>query len=101
MDHRVIGSDAVVTLEASEAFLMLGDRSTRWPMVVRVLEWSEGGTYVKVSGHRANRYGDPIAHQPTSECLMLGYDARLKDFPTWLVDALGRGTLPLGLVSAP
>lgn len=98
MDHRVIGNDAIATLEASEAFLMLGDRSTRWPMVVRVMEWPIGGTYVKVSGHRADRNGDPIAHQPTSECLMLGHDSRLKDFPAWLVDALSRGTSPLALV---
>lgn len=99
MDHRVIGSDNIVTLDASEAYLMLGDNVIRWPMVVRVLEWPAGGTYVKASGHRADRNGDPIAHQPTSECLMLGRDSRLKDFPVWLVDALSRGTSPLVLTN--
>lgn len=100
MDHRVIDTESIVTLDASEAFLMLGDRSTRWPMVVRVLEWPQNGTYVRVSGHRADRNGNPIAHQPTSECLMLSYDSRLKDFPAWLIDALSRGTSPLALNSA-
>lgn len=98
MHYTVIGTDIIVTLEASEVFLLLGDRSTSWPMVVRVLEWEQGGTYVKLSGHRADRNGEAIAHQPTSECLMLGHDSRLKDFPVWLADALSRGTSPLILV---
>lgn len=98
MDHRVIGASKIVTLEASEAFLLLGDRATQWPMVVRVLEWEQGGTYVKLSGHRADRNGQPITHQPTSECLMLGADSRLQHLPGWLSDALTRGTAPLALI---
>lgn len=98
MHQTVIGTDTIVILESSEAFLLLGDRQNRWPMVVRVLEWEPGGTYVKLSGHRADRNGEAITHQSTSECLMLGHDSRLKDFPAWLADALSRGTAPLILV---
>lgn len=88
MDHRIIGTANVISLEASEAFLLLGDRATQWPMVVRVLEWEPGGTFVKLSGHRADRNGQPITHQPTSECLMLGADSRLQHLPAWLLDVL-------------
>lgn len=95
MDHRVIGTENIVTLDATEAFLLMGDRATQWPQVVRVLEWADGGTYVKVSGHRADRNGDPIAHQPTSECLMFGADSRLQYLPEWLTDSLSRGTSPI------
>jgi hypothetical protein len=97
MNSTVIGTDTVVTLDSSEAFLMMGSRINQWPMVVRILEWPEGGTYLKVSGHRADRNGDPIAEQPTSECLMLGHDSRLADFPAWLADAVSRGTSPVRL----
>lgn len=62
MDHRVNGTENVITLDASEAFLLMGDRSTQWPQVVRVLQWTNGGTYVKLSGHRADRNGQPIPH---------------------------------------
>lgn len=99
MDHRVIGSENIVTLEASEAFLLMGDRALQWPQVVRVLEWTTGGTYVKLSGHRADRNGDPIAHQATSECLILGADSRLQYLPAWLSDALAHGTSPLVLAN--
>lgn len=97
MNQQFLNNDIIVTLETSEVFLMLGDRSTCWPMIVRVLEWQQDGTYVKVSGHRAARNGEAITHQPTSECLMLGHDSRLRDFPAWLIDALSRGTAPLML----
>lgn len=98
MDHRVCDTENTITLEASEAFLLMGDRSTQWPQVVRLLEWTNGGTYVKCSGHRADRNGQSITHQPTSECLMLGADSRLQHLPEWLSDALTRGTAPLALI---
>lgn len=95
MDHRMIGNDNIVTLEASETFLLMGDRSTQWPQVVRVLEWSDGGTYMKLSGHRADRNGEAITHQPTSEDLMFGADSRIQYFPQWLLDVLRTsGALP-------
>lgn len=88
MNHNVIGAAHVITLQAGEAFLLMGDRSTQWPMVVRVLEWESGGTFVKLSGHRADRSGQAIEHQPTSECLMLETDSRLQHFPEWLREVL-------------
>lgn len=95
MNHSFIGTTNILTLEASEAFLLMGDRSTQWPQVVRVLEWANGGTYVKFSGHRADRNGQAIVHQPTSECLMIGYDSRLQHVPHWLREVLAiAGILP-------
>lgn len=89
----------VVTLDPSETFWMPGDRSTQWPMIVRVLLWHPDATNVLVVGSRADRNGDPIEHQSTSEHLMLGgVESRFQHFPAWLIDALSRGTSPLQLV---
>jgi hypothetical protein len=97
MDHRSIDGADVVFLQTDEAFLLPGDRVNQWPAVVRVLEWHDGENFVQIRGHRADRNGDAILRQPTSEYLMLGHDSRLQHFPAWLVDALNRGSHPLVL----
>lgn len=97
MDHRNIDGADFVFLQTSEAFLMPGDRANQWPMVVRVLAWRDGENFVRVQGHRADRNGNALLRQPTSEYLMLGHESRLKHFPVWLVDAVSRGSHPLAL----
>lgn len=97
MDHRIIDGADVVFLKTDEAFLLPGDKATQWPTVVRALTWHNGENFVQIRGHRADRNGDAILHQTTSEYLMLGHDSRMNHFPAWLVDALSRGTSPLVL----
>lgn len=97
MDHRIINGTDVVFLQTDEAFLIPGDTVIQWPMVVRALEWNNGENFIQIRGHRADRNGEAILHQATSEHLMIGHDSRLKHFPVWLADALSRGSHPLVL----